>query len=105
MFVHRQQFGGRGLGQALEQLAAPLKLGSVEFVPLLAKLGSALSLSSGACDSRSCAQSRLVSRHTWLDVHRVARGIALTSASLMWCSAKDDPAKSGHRSAALTSAV
>ena len=43
----RQQFGGRGVAQALEQLAAPLKLGSMEFVPLFAKLGSALSLSSG----------------------------------------------------------
>ena len=59
--VCRQQFGGRGLGQALEQLAAPLKLGSMEFVPLFAKLGSALSLSSGACHGRPCAPSRLVS--------------------------------------------
>ena len=91
--VHRQQFGGRGLGQALEQLAAPLKLGSVEFVPLLAKLGSALSLSSGACDGRSPAQSRLASRHTWLDVHRVARVSARTSVSLDAVQCKGRPCR------------
>lgn len=43
----RRQFGGAGWVKAVEQVAAPLKLGGADLAPLFMKLGSALGVSSG----------------------------------------------------------
>lgn len=98
----RRQFGGRGWAQALEQLAAPLKLGSSELVPLLAKFGSAMGLSSG--------KTRIVAGPNEQGIWMWCR-----EGTKLWCndecvtpvacSAERDPTEAGRGVAAVARAV